>query len=121
MDWIFGELIIQQDQEGFVVVELTKAGVKTVLKSNPNTGELNLETPNAQVGWADPDWHKNSSVLIQLSASLGESGEFSVMSKMGGISYTTTTRTLIASSENGKTSGLDPEGVLMEDWFTTNY
>ena len=54
-------------------------------------------------------------MLIQLSASLGESGEFSVMSEMGGVSYTTTTRTLIASIENGKTGGLDPEGVLMED------
>ena len=54
-------------------------------------------------------------MLIQLSASLGESGEFSVMLKMGGISYTTTSRTLIASSENGKTSGLDTEGVLMEN------
>ena len=47
-DWIFGELIIQQNQEGLVLVEL--GDWKTVLKSNPNTGELNLETPIAQVG-----------------------------------------------------------------------
>ena len=50
-DWRFGQLSIQQDQEGVVVVELVGEETKTVLRSSPNTGELRLDTPAAQVGW----------------------------------------------------------------------
>ena len=47
---MFGRLVIQQDQEGAVVVEIIREDDKTVLQSSPNSGELKLETPLAQVG-----------------------------------------------------------------------
>ena len=99
-----------------MLVEVNRDGGKTVLKSNPNTGELVLETPFAQVGGGDLDWKQ---IFIfchfQLRASRGESGEFNVMSKLGSVQYNTNSRAFMVKCE-GRTSGLDAEGNLQEDW-----
>ena len=49
-DLLFGKLVIKQAEDGGVQVELIMEGSRTVLESNPATGELRLYTPRALVG-----------------------------------------------------------------------
>ena len=60
-----------------MLVEVNRDGGKTVLKSNPNTGELVLETPFAQVGGGDLDW-KQILYFLSLSASRQPGGEWRI-------------------------------------------